>query len=209
MSKGLFLWIVDDLKNATVYFTQRWDARGRMGFTPLQKCTSAIRQLAYGIAADAFDEYLHMSERSSRETLQKFCKWVIKLYAKEYLRQPTFNDIQKLYVHHASTHGFPGMLGSIDCTHWSWSNCPVAWRGQYMWGDHDHPKLMFQAIASQDLWFWHAFFGVAGSNNDINVLHQSPLFNDVLTGKAPVCPFEANNITYKYGYYLADEIYPE
>ena len=150
-----------------------------------------------------------MSERSSRETLQKFCKWVIKLYAKEYLRQPTFNDIQKLYAHHASTHGFPWMLGSIDCTHWSWSNCPVAWRGQYMRGDHDNPTLMLQAVASQDLWFWHAFFGVADSNNDINVLHHSTLFNDVLTGKAPVFLFVANNVTYKYGYYLADEIYPE
>ena len=68
---------------------------------------------------------------------------------------------------------------------------------------------MVQAIASQNLWFWHAFFGVAGSNNDIIVLHQSPLFNDVLTGKAPVCPFVANNVSYKYGYYLADEIYPK
>ena len=68
MSKGLFLRIVDDLENANVYFTQRWDARGRMGFTPLQKCTSAIWQLAYGTAPDGFDEYLHMSERSSRET---------------------------------------------------------------------------------------------------------------------------------------------
>ena len=76
---------MDDLENANVYFTQQWDVRGRMGFTPLQKCTSTIRQLAYGTAPDAFDEYLHMSERSSRETLQKFCKWVIKLYAKEYL----------------------------------------------------------------------------------------------------------------------------
>ena len=101
------------------------------------------------------------------------------------------------------------MLGSIDCTHWTWSNCPVAWRGQYMRGDHDHPTLMLEPVASQDLWFWHAFFGVAGSNNDINVLNQSPLFNDVLTGKTPMCPFVANNITYKYRYYLADEIYLE
>ena len=78
-----------------------------------------------------------------------------------------------------------------------------------MRGDHDHPILMLQVVASQDLWFWHVFFGVAGSNNDINVLHQSPLFNDVLTGKTLACPFVANNVRYKYGYYLADEIYPE
>lgn len=209
MSKAMFLRIVDDLQNATPYFTQKWDARGRKGFSPLQKCTSAIRQLAYATPPDGLDDYLQMSERSSREILQHFCKWVIKIYGKEYLRRPTLFDVQQLYARHESKHGFPGMLGSIDCTHWAWSNCPVAWRGQYMRGDHQYPTLMLEAVASQDLWIWHAFFGVAGSNNDINVLNQSPIFNDVVRGKAPVCPFVVNQATYKYGYYLADGIYPE
>ena len=43
---------------------------------------------------------------------------------------------------HESKHGFPGMLGSLDCTHWSWRNCPTEWRGQYMRGDHEHPTIM-------------------------------------------------------------------
>ena len=38
---------------------------------------------------------------------------------------------------------------------------------------------MLEAVASADIWIWHAFFGVAGSNNDINVLKQSPLFTEV------------------------------
>ena len=67
---------------------------------------------------------------------------------------------------------------------------------------------MLEAVASQDLWFWHAFFGPPGSNNDINVLNQSPLFNDVLNGVALDMSFVANNVQYKHGYYLVDEIYP-
>jgi len=78
-----------------------------------------------------------------------------------------------------------------------------------MRGDHEHPTIMLETAASHDLWFWHAHFGPTGSNNDINVLHQSPIFEDVYDGKAPECPFQVNNVTYKHGYYLVDRIYPE
>ncbi|GKB99147.1 WAT1-related protein isoform X1 [Tanacetum coccineum] len=48
-----------------------------------------------------------------------------------------------------------------------------------------------------------------GSNNDVNVLRQSPILNDLKVGKAPEVPFVANDVTYKWGYYLTDGIYPE
>nr|XP_043637805.1 uncharacterized protein LOC122608784 [Erigeron canadensis] len=66
-----------------------------------------------------------------------------------------------------------GMLGSIDCTHVEWLNCPRHLRGQYTRGDHGVPTIMLEITASQDTWIWHAYFGAAGSNNDINVLKQS------------------------------------
>ncbi|GJS54408.1 ALP1-like protein isoform X1 [Tanacetum coccineum] len=69
--------------------------------------------------------------------------------------------------------------------------------------------ILLEAVASQDLWIWHAFFGVVRSNNDINVLYQSPLFKDLKTGRAPEIPFVANGVTYRSGYYLVDGIYLE
>ncbi|XP_076881329.1 uncharacterized protein LOC143529406 [Bidens hawaiensis] len=99
------------------------------------------------------------------------------------------------------------MLGSLDCMHWEWFNCPTSWRGQYMRGDHRHPTVALEAVASQDLWIWHAYFGVAGSNNDLNVLEQTPLFNDIESGVAPDSSFEIDGVKYKYGYYLVDGIY--
>ncbi|GJY20269.1 kinesin-like protein KIN-5C [Tanacetum coccineum] len=41
---------------------QRYDVVGRLSIDPILKCTSAIRQLAYGTAPDAFDEYLQIAE---------------------------------------------------------------------------------------------------------------------------------------------------
>ncbi|GJS28725.1 protein translocase subunit SecA2, chloroplastic isoform X1 [Tanacetum coccineum] len=51
--------------------------------------------------------------------------------------------------------------------------------------------------------------GFSGSNNNVNVLRQSPVLNDLKVGKAPEVPFVANDVTYKWGYYLTDGIYPE
>ncbi|CAL2265682.1 unnamed protein product [Prunus armeniaca] len=55
------------------------------------------------------------------------------------------------------------------------------------------------AVAGFDTWIWHAFFGVAGCQNDLNVLGQSLVFNDVLRGESPNIIYEINNIVY-HGY---------
>ncbi|XP_074352047.1 uncharacterized protein LOC141691208 [Apium graveolens] len=64
-------------------------------------------------------------------------------------------------------------------------------------------------VASSDVWIWHAFFGVAGSNNDINVLDQSTVFDEALEGRAPEVKYNVNGKDYNLGYYLIDGIYPE
>jgi len=79
----------------------------------------------------------------------------------------------------------------------------------YTRGDHGVPTIILEAVASHDRWIWHAFFGVAGSNNDINVLNQSPLFVEQLRGEAPKVQYSINGREYNLGYYLADGIYPE
>ena len=208
MSRRLFTRIANDLAGLDPFFTQRPDARNYEGFTTLQKCTAAIRQLAYGTVADALDEYLQMSARTTRECLYRFCHNVVKLYSKKYLRKPNAYDVQQLYQAHEARHGFPGMLGSIDCMHWGWHNCPTAWRGQYTRGDHGYPTVILEAVASQDLWIWHSFFGLPGSLNDLNVLYQSTIFTDVVNGTGPDTRFTVSGVEYRRGYYLADGIYP-
>nr|GEW08177.1 hypothetical protein [Tanacetum cinerariifolium] len=156
------------------------------GISPLIKCTSAIRQLAYGVNGNFLDEYMQISKRSSCVALDHFCEAVMEIYGPEFLRKPTVTDIEKLYRHHEEKHGFSKIR------------------------DHgSYPFILLEAVASQDLWIWHVFFGVAGSNNDINVLYQSPLFNDLRTGRAPEIPFVANDVSYPSGYYLVDGIYSE
>nr|XP_043629849.1 protein ALP1-like [Erigeron canadensis] len=67
---------------------------------------------------------------------------------------------------------------------------------------------MIEAFASQDLWIWRLFFGPPRSNNDINVLNQSPLYDTVRNGTAPNSSFIVRGRYYKRGYLLIDGIYP-
>ncbi|XP_047983837.1 uncharacterized protein LOC125224473 [Salvia hispanica] len=102
------------------------------------------------------------------------------------------------------------MLGSVDCMHWQWKNCPVAWMRSYTSGHKGtHPTVILEAVADNRLWICHAYFGVSSSNNDVNVLNHSDFFSGVLNDKAPAINFIANNHQYKMGYYLADDIYPK
>nr|XP_043633511.1 uncharacterized protein LOC122604705 [Erigeron canadensis] len=109
---------------------------------------------------------------------------------------------------HEARHHLPGMLGSLDCTHVEWRYCPRSLKGQYTRGDHKVPTIMIEAVASQDLWIWHSFFGPPGSNNDINVLNQSPLYDTVRNGTTPNSSFIVRGRYYKHGYLLTDGIYP-
>ncbi|XP_015960490.1 uncharacterized protein LOC107484421 [Arachis duranensis] len=186
----------------------RVDATGRRSLSPLQKCTAAIRMLAYGVGADAVDDYVRIGESTTIECLEKFVEGVILVFENEYLRKPKPNDVQ-LLLQMAEGRGFPGMLGSIDCMHWQWKNYPKAWKGMYMSGYRGVATIVLEVVASSDLWIWHAFFGVSGSNNDINVLDRSPVFDDILNDHAPEVNFTINGNNYTMGYYLADGIYPE
>ncbi|XP_009141845.3 putative nuclease HARBI1 [Brassica rapa] len=206
MNKPLFLRIVERLNNEVPYFQQRRNGHGRCGLSALQKCTSAIRMLAYGKAGDANDEYLRLAASTALLCLENFTDAIILLFGGEYLRSPTPEDLQRL-LDAGEARGFPGMIGSIDCMHWEWKNCPTAWKGQYTRGS-GKPTIVLEAVASQDLWIWHSFFGLPGTLNDINVLDRSPVFDDILQGRAPKVKFKVNNHTYRMAYYLTDGIYP-
>ncbi|KAG1439637.1 hypothetical protein G6F56_012229 [Rhizopus delemar] len=206
MSRRLFLRVLEGIQRYDDYFEQKTDAAHRPGFSPIQKVSVAIRQLAYGLPADTLDESFRMAESTALECLRRFCAAVIAVFGEEYLRTPNEADVKRL-LEEGEARGFPGMLGSLDCMHWEWKNCPAAWHGQFI-GKEKTPTIILEAVASYDLWIWHAFFGLPGSLNDINVLDRSHLFKDLADGKGPKVNYSVNGNTYNMGYYLTDGIYP-
>jgi len=159
MRKHIFFRIVEDLSNSDNYFTQRYDAAKKEGISPLPKYTTTMRMFAYGVAADAVDEYSKIGGTTTLECLRRFCKGIIKLYEIEYLRAPTQDDLQRI-LRVSEMRGFPGMIGSINCMQWEWKTCPTVWEGQFTRGDKGTTTVISEAVASHDLWIWHVFLDV-------------------------------------------------
>ncbi|KAK3229139.1 hypothetical protein Dsin_001020 [Dipteronia sinensis] len=155
---------------------------------------------------DSVDEYMRIDQSTIIKSLKKIVKAIIAVFGDEYLRSPNNDDITRL-LEFNSRHDFPGMLRSIDCMHWKWKNCPVTWQGMYSGHIHE-PTIILEAVASYDLWIWHAFFGLPRFFNDINVLERYTFFNDLAEGHAPLINYSINSHEYTMGYYLVDDIYP-
>ncbi|XP_058449338.1 uncharacterized protein LOC131429296 [Malaya genurostris] len=207
MPKEMFLRVVEALEGKNDYFRQKVDAVGKPGLTAIQKCFAAVRMLAYGIAADSLDEYTRMGDSTAMQSLKQFCQTIISVFGDYYLRLPNKNDIERLITENGKR-GFPGMVGSIDCWHWDWQACPVAYKGQFS-GKEGKATVVLEAIASYDTHIWHSFFGSPGSLNDINVLDRSPILNNIINEGVFNIKYELNGKMREQAYLLADGIYPD
>lgn len=208
MNRELLMRIHDAIvEHGPINFKQRRDAANKIGLSSLQKITAAIRILAYGMSGDICDDYLKLAGSTAIKCMKDFCIVVIDIFGNEYLRNPTKEDIERILVDAAR--GFPGMLGSLDCMHWKWKNCSTGWHGSHVNGKIGAPTLILQTVATHNLWIWHCFFRMAGTNNDLNVLDNSYLFDGIILSDAPTCNYIVNEHTYTMAYYLFDGIYPK
>ncbi|XP_028103280.1 uncharacterized protein LOC114302449, partial [Camellia sinensis] len=96
MHRRLYLQILNAIEAHDLYFVQKQDVAHILGLSPLQKMTSAMKILSYGVAADAVDDYIRIRESIAIQSLQHFCNSVIEIFGPEYPRSPTSIDIARL-----------------------------------------------------------------------------------------------------------------
>jgi hypothetical protein len=102
----LFLCIVSFVCEFNSYFVQSSNVVGQLGLSSLQKCTAAMRMLAYGIVLDAIDEYCSLGESTALELMKRFVNAIRGCFETEYLRAPTHLDLET-HVAINSALGFP------------------------------------------------------------------------------------------------------
>ena len=172
-----------------------------------------IKTLAFGVPPHTFTDYFQMSKALAAEACKHFDNIISILYLKEYLRQPSSQDLKSINKLHKEVHGIEGMFASLDCMHTYWKNCPKAWAGQFQ-GKEKKPTIVLEAACDYNTWFWHASYGYSGSMNDIQVFDLSPLLESFVDGSFSNAEKEVGSFCIGGTYFdlmflLVDGIYPK
>jgi hypothetical protein len=173
-----------------------------------------LKTLAYGVPPHAFMIYFQFSKTYANTCCKEFDQAIKKVYTKEYLRIPTAADLKAITNLHKKVHGVDGLLGSLDCTHTYWKNCPTAWQPSYKGKEH-MPSVVLEAMCDYHLYFWHLSYGYPGALNDKIILSLSPLLDSMIDGtfddlekEAGVVPFNIGDESFTKTFILVDGIYP-
>jgi hypothetical protein len=109
-----------------------------------------------------------MPESTTIESIYQFCKPMVAMCGLDDLREPNEAESTCIMAPNAAR-GFPRILESINCMHWSWKKCPFAWNCLYT-GYHGYCSVVPEVVDNHELWIWYSFFGMAGSQKGINMI---------------------------------------
>ena len=206
----------DVMHSGNAFYLSRYDGTGAIGASLEAKILLPLKTLAFGTASHAFCDYFQMSKPLAVRCCDEYALMIKDLYSSEYLRVPDENDLKGICRLHRAVHGVNGMMGSLDCMHTRWKNCPKAWQASFKSGkESGGPTVVLEAMSDYHLWFWHASFGYAGSLNDLNVLNLSPFLESLVDGSfkaleeaAGAVPFDVGGENFNAMFALVDGIYP-
>ena len=79
---------------------------------------AAFRVFEDGEAADRADEYVRISRSTIYLSVQSLVRCIVSKWESTYLRRPSDEEL-KIMMDRNAERGFPGCVGSLDCSHWA------------------------------------------------------------------------------------------
>ena len=125
------------------------DLHGRQGITSCSlevMLLYPLKMLAYGVPYSTFVNYFLISIQFGMRLCREFDHVIQVLYMKDYLWVPNEVDLHHINQLHCNVHGVDSMLGSPDCSHMIWKNCPKAWAGSYQ-GKQNNPSIVMEGFS--------------------------------------------------------------
>jgi len=86
-------------------------------------------------------------------SVREFMRFILDKFGSSYWRPPTHEELQRILTRNAER-GMPGCMGSLECSHWKWRNCPKAFAGMYQ-NRHGKHSVVMETVCDEDLSIWH------------------------------------------------------
>ena len=121
----------------------------RTSLIPVEfKILIALRILGRDAVGDDCCELSFVGESTCHSIFKQFVTNYSNIFYKEYVTFPIGDDLIDVMESYRRL-GFPGCVGSIDCTHVKWSACQkdLKWKAT---GKEGYPTLSFEAIVAHD-----------------------------------------------------------
>jgi hypothetical protein len=159
ISRGRFQLMMEHVMAAEIpFYSGNVSANGDTVASLEARLLLPLKSLAYGVPPHTFIDYFQMSPPLARVCCIEFDRMIKRIYANKFLKLPSAQEVKSIVNLHKKVHGVDGMIGSLDCSHTIWKNCPKAWQGSYK-GKGSKPSIVMEAICDYHLFFWHVSYG--------------------------------------------------
>lgn len=166
---------------------------------PLElKILGALRMSAKGCIFDAIAELSGMSIATMQNFFHQFWAKFNENFREEWIVYPTtaVEAADSLEIYRRL--GFPGAVGSVDCTHVLWGRCPAQHHSAYS-GKEKKPTVAYEVTVDHTRKILYVSIGHPGSRNDKTIVNTDE-FVQKLKNKEILqdVEFELSNVSSNY-----------
>mmetsp|Transcript_31718 Transcript_31718/g.43515 ORF Transcript_31718/g.43515 Transcript_31718/m.43515 type:complete len:434 (-) Transcript_31718:776-2077(-) len=166
MPPDAFNSFVNECRVNRIFGEAKRDSRIAIEF----KVMACLRILARDAVGDDIDEHLNIGNSTVNSFFKLFlANCVEKLYSK-YVYVPQGSELDAVEAVYRKM-GFPGCVGSMDCTHVFWDKCPNELRHK-CFGKEKSPTLAFQVVVDHARRIHHVSDPFYGATNDITITYN-------------------------------------
>lgn len=168
MPGPLFLdFFIPEIKSVNLFDVQRESA------IPVEiKCMIALNVLGRGSCCHAMVVASGVGESTCLQLFHAFIRGMVKYFFKDTVKPPTGERLKVVMDTYARL-GYPGAVGSIDCTHIFWNKCPVA-MSNLCRGKDKFPSLSFEVVVDHKGFIHSCTDGFVGTCSDKLIVVNDP-----------------------------------
>jgi len=176
------------------------------------KAMIGLRILGRGNCADDISEWSGVGASTVHSIWHKFIRGVSKFMFPVYVTPPVGDHLQRVMDTYARL-GFPGAVGSVDCTHVPWNKCPIELKNLCK-GKEKFPSLSFEVVVDHTRRIHSCTEGFIGTASDAVIVVNDPYCRAIASGLYEEVAFslygeDGNWTTFKGAYLICDNGYSD